>query len=49
MNKTLGLRVFEQLREKHIVCCGTVMGEISFIEYAKEMDMMSKKFPYKKD
>ena len=49
MNKTLGLKVFEQLRKKHIVCCGTVMGEIgSFIEYATEMNMMSKRYPFKK-
>ena len=49
MNKTLGLKVFEQLRGKHIVCCGTVMGEMkAFIKYATEMNLMSKKFPFKK-
>ena len=49
MNKTLGLKVFEQLKKKHIVCCGTVMGEIgSFIEYATEMNMMSKRYLFKK-
>ena len=49
MNKTLGENTFNELKKNHIVCCGTVMGKIdSFQKYALEMDMMSKKFPYKK-
>jgi len=49
MNKTLGKNIFEELKQNHIVCCGTVMGKIdSFRNYASEMDKMSKKFPYKK-
>tara|TARA_B100000029_G_scaffold122_1_gene167 strand:+ start:1133 stop:1948 length:816 start_codon:yes stop_codon:yes gene_type:complete len=49
MNKTLGKNIFAELRKKHIVCCGTVMGKIdAFHKYAVEMDSMSKKFPYKK-
>ena len=49
MNKTLGKNTFNELKKNHIVCCGTVMGKIdSFQKYALEMDMMSKKFPYKK-
>ncbi len=49
MRKTLGKDIFLELRKKHIVCCGTVMGKIdAFLEYAIEMDTMSKKFPYKK-
>ena len=46
MNKTLGKNIFAELRKKHIVCCGTVMGKIdAFHKYAVEMDSMSKKFP----
>ena len=49
MKKTLGLKVFNELKKKKIVCCGTVMGKKdAFIKYAIEMDKMSKKFPYKK-
>ena len=49
MNKTLGKKTFEELKKKHIVCCGTVMGTIdAFHSYSNQMEMMSKKYPYKK-
>ena len=49
MNKTLGQKTFEELRKKHVVCCGTVMGTVdAFHNYSNQMDMMSKKYPYKK-
>ena len=49
MNKTLGKKIFDELKQNHIICCGTVMGKSdSFRKYALEMDRMSKKFPYKK-
>ena len=49
MKRTMGQRVFEELQQKLILCCGTVMGEInSFQNYASLMREMSKKYPYKK-
>ena len=49
MNKTLGKKTFEELRKKHIVCCGTVMGTVdAFHDYSNQMEIMSKKYPYKK-
>ena len=49
MNKTLGGNIFNELKKKQIICCGTVMGKTeSFKKYAFEMDRMSKKYPYKK-
>ena len=49
MKKTLGLKVFNELKKEKIVCCGTVMGKKdAFMRYAIEMDKMSKKYPYKK-
>ena len=49
MNKTLGSKTFQELRKRHIICCGTVMGKKeNFLQYAYEMDKMSKKYPYKK-
>ena len=33
MNKTLGKKIFDELKQNHIICCGTVMGKIdSFLE-----------------
>ena len=49
MQKTLGHENFEKLKKNSIICCGTVIGKKdAFIEYATQMKMMSKKFPYKK-
>ena len=49
MKNTLGLRVFDELKEKFIICCGTVMGNTDAItNYAKQMNLMSKKYPYRK-
>ncbi|OUW73663.1 MAG: hypothetical protein CBD76_03105 [Pelagibacteraceae bacterium TMED216] len=49
MQKTLGPQIFEKLKKNSIICCGTVIGKKdAFLEYAKQMNSMSKKYPYKK-
>lgn len=49
MRRTLGYKVFEELQQNLILCCGTVMGEINtFQNYANLMKDMSRKYPYKK-
>tara|TARA_Y100000590_G_scaffold456860_1_gene608284 strand:- start:661 stop:1491 length:831 start_codon:yes stop_codon:yes gene_type:complete len=48
MKNTLGLNLFDELKEKFIVCCGTVIGnKDAIINYANEMNLMSKKYPYR--
>ena len=47
MKNTLGMSLFDQLKEKFIICCGTVIGKVDAINnYAKQMNLMSKKYPY---
>ena len=49
MRNTLGQENFDELKNKNIICCGTVMGtNEAIIKYASEMEKMSKKYPYKK-
>ena len=49
IQKTFGHENFEKLKKNSIICSGTVIGKKeAFIEYATQMKMMSKKFPYKK-
>ena len=41
---SLGLRLFDELKEKFIICCGTVIGNADAItNYANQMNLMSKK------
>ena len=48
MKNTLGLRLFDELKEKFIICCGTVIGNADAItNYANQMNLMSKKYPYR--
>ncbi len=48
MKNTLGLKLFNELKEKFIICCGTVIGNTDAItDYAKQMNSMLKKYPYR--
>lgn len=49
MIRSLGQNIFEKLKKKNIICCGTVISnQEKFLEYANTMNNMSKNFPYKK-
>ena len=49
INKTYGNDVLEELKDKEIICFGTIIADQkNMLKYLKEMNFMVKKYPYKK-
>ena len=49
INKTYGEVILNDLKNKEIICTGTVLANLeNMIKYLDEMSLMAKKYPYKK-